>query len=47
MGHTGNMIIKDVMCFPLENSVYFGDGNGIDSNPVDGCGYYNVLWYIH
>ena len=36
MGHTGNMIIKDFirqMCVPLENNVYFGDGDGFNSNP--------------
>ena len=36
MGRTGNMIIKDFirqMCVPLENSAYFGDGDGINSNP--------------
>ena len=35
MGHTGNMIVKDLsqMCIPLENSVYFGDGHGFNSNP--------------
>ena len=35
MGHTGNMIIKDFireMCVPIENSVYFGDGDGVNSN---------------
>ena len=35
MGHTGNMIIEDCvrqMCVPLENSVYFGDGDGFNSN---------------
>ena len=36
MGHTGNMIMKDFIrqvCVPLENSVYFGDGDGFNSNP--------------
>ena len=38
MGHTvtGNMIIKDFIrqvCVPLKNSVYFGDGDGLNSNP--------------
>ena len=36
MGHTGNMIIEDFMrqiCVPLENNAYFGDGDGVDSNP--------------
>ena len=36
MGCAGNMIIEDFMrqiCVPLENSAYFGDGDGIDSNP--------------
>ena len=35
MGHTGNVIIKDFirqMCVPLENSVYFDDGDGFNSN---------------
>ena len=30
------MIIKDFlrqMCVPLENSAYFGDGDGFNSNP--------------
>ena len=38
MGRTGNMIIKDClrqMCVPIENSAYFGDGGGFNSNP--GC----------
>ena len=39
MGHTGNMIIKYFirqMCVPLiGNSVYFGDGDGFNSNPED------------
>ena len=37
MGHIGNMIIKDFirqMCVPLENRVYFGDGDGFNSNPA-------------
>ena len=37
MGHTGITIIQDFirqMCVPLENSAYFGDGDGVDSNPV-------------
>ena len=37
MGRTGNMIIKDFlrqMCVPLENSAYFGDGDGFNSNPA-------------
>ena len=36
MGRAGNMIIEDFMrqiCVPLENIAYFGDGDGIDSNP--------------
>ena len=36
MGRTGNMIIKDFlrqMRVPLENSPYFGDGDGFNSNP--------------
>ena len=36
MGHTGNTFIKDVarqMCIPLDNGMYFGDGNGVDLNP--------------
>ena len=36
MGCTGNMIIKDIvkqMCVHLESSVYFGGGDGINSNP--------------
>ena len=36
MGQTGNMVIKDFirqMCVPLENSVYFDDGDGSNSNP--------------
>ena len=36
MEHTGNMIIKDFirqMWVPLENSAYFGDGDGINWNP--------------
>ena len=40
MGHTGNMIIKDFIrqiYVPLENSVYFGDGEGLDSNPESAC----------
>ena len=39
MGCTGNMIIKDVVrqMFPFykENSAYFGDGDGINSNPPE------------
>ena len=39
MGHTGNMIIKYFirqMCVPLiGNCVYFGDGDGFNSNPED------------
>ena len=34
---TGNIIIKDCirqMSVPLENSVYFGDGDGINSKPA-------------
>ena len=36
MGHNENMI-KDLirqMCVPLENSVYFGDGDGFNSDPA-------------
>ena len=36
MGHNENMI-KDFirqMCVPLENSVYFGDGDGFNSDPA-------------
>ena len=36
MGQTGNLVIKDFirqMCVPLENSVYFDDGDGFNSNP--------------
>ena len=36
LGRTGNMIIEDFMrqiCVPLENSAYFGNGDGFDSNP--------------
>ena len=36
MEHTGNTIIKDFirqMWVPLENSAYFGDGDGINWNP--------------
>ena len=35
-GCTGNMIIKDFVReihVPLENSAYFSDGDGVDSNP--------------
>ena len=44
MGHTGNMIIKNFirqMCVPLENSVYFGDGDGFNSNTAV-C--FNSMW---
>ena len=37
MGCTGNMVMKDFlrqMCVPLENSAYFGDGDGFNSNPA-------------
>ena len=36
MGRTGNIIIEDFrrqICVPLENSAYFCDGDGVDSNP--------------
>ena len=36
MGHIGNIIIKKFqrqMCVPLENSAYFGDEDGFNSNP--------------
>ena len=40
MGCTENMIIKDVMrhmCVPLQKSVYFGDGDGINSKSDQHC----------
>ena len=43
MGCTENMIIKGVirqMCMPFENSVYFGDGDDVNSNP----GYYRNIF---
>ena len=33
----GNKIIKDFirqMCIPLESTAYFGDGDGVNSNPA-------------
>ena len=43
--HDSLMIVKDFlwqMCVPLENSTYFGDGNGFNSNPIDFMIFYNV-----
>ena len=47
MGHNGNLIIKDFirqMCVPLENSVYFGDGDGVNSDP-DLNNMFNTIWH--
>ena len=48
MEHTGNytLIIKDFirqMCVLLENSVYFGDEDGFNSNPA--CS--NIINIVH